>query len=119
MDILALVPLHLVHPKCIKFLNLPNDDLMSLDSVRACATEFLSKSEVLNIFIANAAVMACPEGKTNDGFKTQLAVNHLENFFSSTFSGPASSDLPKHSSLPVLFSSAPVLTAWGSRDLEI
>ena len=55
-------------------------DLMSLDSVRACAAEFLSKSQTLNIFIANAAIMACPEGKTKDGFETQFGVNHLAHF---------------------------------------
>jgi NAD(P)-dependent dehydrogenase (short-subunit alcohol dehydrogenase family) len=55
-------------------------DLMSLDSVRACATEFLSKSQILNIFVANAAVMACPEGKTKDSFETQFGVNHLAHF---------------------------------------
>ncbi|KIM95468.1 hypothetical protein OIDMADRAFT_133972 [Oidiodendron maius Zn] len=55
-------------------------DLMSLDSVRACAAEFLSKSQTLNIFIANAAVMACPEGKTKDGFEIQFGVNHLAHF---------------------------------------
>jgi NAD(P)-dependent dehydrogenase (short-subunit alcohol dehydrogenase family) len=55
-------------------------DLMSLDSVRACAAEFLSKSQTLNIFIANAAVMACPEGKTNEGFETQFGVNYLAHF---------------------------------------
>jgi len=53
---------------------------MSLDSVRACAAEFLSKSQTLNIFIANAGVMACPEGKTKDGFETQFGVNHLAHF---------------------------------------
>jgi NAD(P)-dependent dehydrogenase (short-subunit alcohol dehydrogenase family) len=55
-------------------------DLMSLGSVRACATEFLSESRTLNIFVANAGVMACPEGKTKDGFETQFGVNHLAHF---------------------------------------
>jgi NAD(P)-dependent dehydrogenase (short-subunit alcohol dehydrogenase family) len=55
-------------------------DLMSLDSVRACADRFLSQSKTLNIFIANAAIMASPEGRTNDGFETQFGVNHLGHF---------------------------------------
>jgi NAD(P)-dependent dehydrogenase (short-subunit alcohol dehydrogenase family) len=55
-------------------------DLMSLDSVRACTAKFLSKSQTLNIFIANADVMACLEGKTKNGFESQLGVNHLAHF---------------------------------------
>ncbi|KAJ5546111.1 short-chain dehydrogenase [Penicillium frequentans] len=55
-------------------------DLNSLASVRACANEFLSKSDILNILIANAGVMACPEGRTADGFETQFGTNHLAHF---------------------------------------
>ncbi|KAL5335479.1 hypothetical protein BJX70DRAFT_401574 [Aspergillus crustosus] len=46
-------------------------DLESLDSVRACITKLLSKTKELNILIANAGVMATPEGRTKDGFETQ------------------------------------------------
>ncbi|KAJ5803138.1 dehydrogenase with different specificitie [Penicillium pulvis] len=55
-------------------------DLNSLASVRASAKEFLSKSDTLNILIANAGVMACPEGQTADGFETQFGTNHLAHF---------------------------------------
>jgi NAD(P)-dependent dehydrogenase (short-subunit alcohol dehydrogenase family) len=55
-------------------------DLNSLSSVRACAKEFLSQSSQLNIFIANAGVMATPEGRTEDGFETQFGTNHLSHF---------------------------------------
>jgi NAD(P)-dependent dehydrogenase (short-subunit alcohol dehydrogenase family) len=55
-------------------------DLESLESVRACAADFLSQSEQLNIFIANAGVMATPEGRTKDGFETQFGTNHLTHF---------------------------------------
>ncbi|KAI5460551.1 hypothetical protein BGZ63DRAFT_425057 [Mariannaea sp. PMI_226] len=55
-------------------------DLGSLASVRACAAEFLSKVESLNILINNAAVMATPEGRTVDGFETQFGTNHLGPF---------------------------------------
>lgn len=55
-------------------------DLNSLESVRACAEEFLSKSNTLNILVANAGVMACPEGRTADGFETQFGTNHLAHF---------------------------------------
>jgi NAD(P)-dependent dehydrogenase (short-subunit alcohol dehydrogenase family) len=55
-------------------------DLNSLESVRACASNFLSTSKTLNIFIANAGVMACPEGRTEDGFEVQMGTNHLAHF---------------------------------------
>ncbi|VUC35957.1 unnamed protein product [Clonostachys rosea] len=55
-------------------------DLTSLDSVRACASKFLSQADHLHLFIANAGVMACPEGRTKDGFETQFGVNHLAHF---------------------------------------
>lgn len=55
-------------------------DLESLDSVRACADEFLSRSQTLNILIANAGVRLVPEGRTIDGFEVHLATNHLSHF---------------------------------------
>ncbi|GKZ32181.1 hypothetical protein AbraIFM66950_001361 [Aspergillus brasiliensis] len=55
-------------------------DLNSLASVRACAEEFQAKSPRLNILIANAGVMGCPEGRTEDGFETQFGTNHLAHF---------------------------------------
>ncbi|KAJ3192877.1 hypothetical protein HDU83_005945 [Entophlyctis luteolus] len=55
-------------------------DLNSLASVRACAKEFIAQSSKLNIFIANAGVMATPEGRTKDGFETQFGTNHLAHF---------------------------------------
>ncbi len=55
-------------------------DLASLASVRACAEAFLRKAEPLDVIIANAGVMACPEGRTADGFETQFGTNHLGHF---------------------------------------
>ena len=55
-------------------------DLGSLASVRKTAETFLQHSQQLNILICNAGVMACPEGKTVDGFETQLGVNHFGHF---------------------------------------
>ncbi|KAF2820957.1 short-chain dehydrogenase [Ophiobolus disseminans] len=55
-------------------------DQNSLASVRACAQMFLSAADTLNIFIANAGVMATPEGRTANGFETQFGVNHLSHF---------------------------------------
>ncbi|KAL5335522.1 dehydrogenase with different specificitie [Aspergillus crustosus] len=55
-------------------------DLSSVASVTAAAENFLSQSPQLNILIGNAGVMACPEGRTEDGFETQFGTNHLGHF---------------------------------------
>ncbi|KAM0200597.1 hypothetical protein ACHAQI_011572 [Fusarium lateritium] len=44
-------------------------DLASIDSIRAGADQFLSKS-----------IMACPQGKTKDGFELQFGTCHLGHF---------------------------------------
>ncbi|KAI1464076.1 NAD(P)-binding protein [Daldinia caldariorum] len=57
-------------------------DLASLKSIRAGAEEFLRKSgNKLNILINNAGIMACPQGKTEDGFELQFGTNHLGHFY--------------------------------------
>lgn len=61
----------------VHFLHL---ELDSLESVRACAAEFKSQSTRLDILIMNAGVMACPEGRTVDGFETQFGTNYLAHF---------------------------------------
>jgi NAD(P)-dependent dehydrogenase (short-subunit alcohol dehydrogenase family) len=55
-------------------------DLASLASVRACADGLLAAGKPFDLVIANAGVMACPEGKTADGFETQFGTNHLGHF---------------------------------------
>ncbi len=55
-------------------------DVGSLESVRAAAKAFLEKSSTLNVLINNAAIMACPEAKTVDGFESQLGINYLGHF---------------------------------------
>ena len=56
-------------------------ELNSLDSVRACAKDFLSESDKLNIMINNAGIMATPTNeKTVDGFEGQFGTNHLAHF---------------------------------------
>ena len=55
-------------------------DMDSLDSVRQCAADFLSKSKQLNVLICNAGVMAHPGGKTKDGLDVQFGVNHVAHF---------------------------------------
>src|SRR5271170_7035431 len=55
-------------------------DLTSLDSVRACADTLVADGRSFDLVIANAGVMACPKGKTADGFETQFGTNHLGHF---------------------------------------
>jgi len=55
-------------------------DLNSLASVRKCADTFLAQHNRLNVLIANAGIMACPEGRTADGFELQFGTNHLAHF---------------------------------------
>jgi NAD(P)-dependent dehydrogenase (short-subunit alcohol dehydrogenase family) len=61
-------------------LDLVQLDLASLDSVRRCADGLLAASKPFDLIIANAGVMACPRGKTVDGFETQFGTNHLGHF---------------------------------------
>lgn len=55
-------------------------DLASLASVRACADRLLADGRGFDVIIANAGVMACPEGRTAEGFETQFGTNHLGHF---------------------------------------
>jgi NAD(P)-dependent dehydrogenase (short-subunit alcohol dehydrogenase family) len=61
-------------------LDLVQLDLASLDSVRRCADGLLAARKPFDLIIANAGVMACPKGKTADGFETQFGTNHLGHF---------------------------------------
>ena len=87
--------------------NLLTLDLNSLDSVRVCAADFLSRSKTLNIFIANAGIMACPEGRTADGFETQFGTNHISHFLLFQLLAPVllSSATPEISSRAIILSS--------------
>lgn len=56
---------------------------MSLDSfasVRRGAEKFLEQSNKLNVLVLNAGIMACPEGRTVDGYELQFGTNHLGHF---------------------------------------
>jgi len=83
-------------------------DLNSLDSVRACAKEFLEKNKTLNILVNNAGVMHTPEGKTANGFETQFGTNHLAHFLLFNLLKPTllASSTPDVNSRVVLLSSS-------------
>jgi NAD(P)-dependent dehydrogenase (short-subunit alcohol dehydrogenase family) len=51
-------------------------DLADPDQIAEFAAEF----DVVDILIANAGVMACPETRTGAGWELQFAVNHLGHF---------------------------------------
>ena len=52
-------------------------DLTDLASVRAFAGDW---DAPIDILVNNAGVMAVPEGRTKDGFETQIGTNHLGHF---------------------------------------
>jgi NAD(P)-dependent dehydrogenase (short-subunit alcohol dehydrogenase family) len=64
----------------IEGLELVELDLASLASVRKAADELNGAGQTFDVIIANAGVMACPFGKTADGFETQFGTNHLGHF---------------------------------------
>jgi NAD(P)-dependent dehydrogenase (short-subunit alcohol dehydrogenase family) len=55
-------------------------DLASFASVRAFTDDLAADHDHLTAIVANAGVMACPEGRTVDGFETQFGTNHLGHF---------------------------------------
>ena len=57
-----------------------NVDLASLASIRAFTDGVMDAHDRLDVLIANAGVMATPEGRTTDGFELQLGTNHLGHF---------------------------------------
>ena len=55
-------------------------DHASLASVRAFTEALLADGPALDVIIANAGIMGCPQGTTADGFETQFGTNHLGHF---------------------------------------
>jgi len=55
-------------------------DLAELATVRRFADGFLEDHQRLDVLVANAGIMACPQGTTADGFELQLGTNHLGHF---------------------------------------
>ena len=64
----------------VKDIELVEVDLASLASVRKAADVVVAKGRKFDVIIGNAGVMACPQGKTADGFETQFGTNHLGHF---------------------------------------
>lgn len=62
-------------------------DLSDLESVRAFARR--EGDRPLHLLINNAGVMACPFGRTKQGFETQLGVNHIAHFLLTELLMPA------------------------------
>jgi NAD(P)-dependent dehydrogenase (short-subunit alcohol dehydrogenase family) len=61
-------------------LELREVDLASLASVRAFSEGVLADHASLDLLIGNAGIMACPQGRTADGFELQFGTNHLGHF---------------------------------------
>lgn len=55
-------------------------DLGALASVRSAADTVLAAHPTVDLLVNNAGLMAMPEGRTVDGFETQLGVDHLGHY---------------------------------------
>lgn len=64
-------------------------DLADLSTVRSFADEYLDSHDAVDVLINNAGVMACPFGRTVDGFETQFGTNHLGHFLLTARLAPA------------------------------
>jgi NAD(P)-dependent dehydrogenase (short-subunit alcohol dehydrogenase family) len=64
-------------------------DLGDLASIRSFAGRYLSDHEAIDVLINNAGIMACPFGRTVDGFETQFGTNHLGHFLLTALLAPA------------------------------
>ena len=64
-------------------------DLADLDSVRDAATAILKIAPAIDILINNAGVMACPLGRTAQGFEMQFGTNHVGHFLFACSLAPA------------------------------
>ncbi|MEW2524031.1 oxidoreductase [Streptomyces sp. NPDC047071] len=55
-------------------------DLADLDSVRAFADRVLDAGRAVDLLIAGAGIMACPETRVGPGWEAHFAVNHLGHY---------------------------------------
>ncbi|MBQ1031307.1 SDR family NAD(P)-dependent oxidoreductase [Micromonospora sp. C97] len=64
-------------------------DLADLTSVRAFAERFLRNHPALDILVASAGIMACPETRVGTGWEAHFAVNHLGHYALTNLLWPA------------------------------
>jgi NAD(P)-dependent dehydrogenase (short-subunit alcohol dehydrogenase family) len=64
-------------------------DLADLGSVRAFAGRFRRDHRALDVLVANAGIMACPETRVGPGWEAQFATNHLGHYALTTLLWPA------------------------------
>jgi NAD(P)-dependent dehydrogenase (short-subunit alcohol dehydrogenase family) len=64
-------------------------DLADLASVQAFAERFLRSHCGLDILIASAGIMACPETRVGPGWEAQFAINHLGHYALASLLWPA------------------------------
>ena len=64
-------------------------DLGELGSVRRFADRVLATGAPIHILINNAGIMACPLGRTPEGFELQFGTNHLGHFLLACRLAPA------------------------------
>jgi NAD(P)-dependent dehydrogenase (short-subunit alcohol dehydrogenase family) len=55
-------------------------DLADTGSARKAAADVLALTGRIDVLLNNAGVMACPLGRTAQGFETQIGTNHLGHF---------------------------------------
>ena len=70
-------------------------DLADLSSVRDFAQRFLDTHDALDILIANAGIMACPETRVGPGWEAQFATNHLGHYALTNLLWPALTQSPR------------------------
>ena len=64
----------------LKGVDVDEVDLGDLDSVERFADRFLASGRTIDLFIGNAAIMACPETRVGPGWEAQFATNHLGHY---------------------------------------
>jgi NAD(P)-dependent dehydrogenase (short-subunit alcohol dehydrogenase family) len=67
-------------------------NLADLESVRAFSAHFLETGRTLDILIASAGIMACPETRVGPDWEAQFAVNHLGHYALVNLLWPALAD---------------------------
>lgn len=70
-------------------------DLASLASIRRFSDQLISDGIALNGLMNNAGLMALDESRTEDGFETQIGVNHLGHYALTGLLLPALSKKPQ------------------------